>query len=340
MKRIQIKERLAKRQQQKDIYREHLSQSRLAINNNKGNYKYCSLIEPLYLKLEKNFHENVEMPDLKKRKEQLKKIREMKGKPLDHNEIVEHEQKYESAVKQRMAELEQKRRNQYADIEYDPSKYKTRINQRLLIEDMNRKQENEEKELLRKQLAEKKIVYGEFVNKMHKPVISLKKKVQMESLVEKSKHPIKESKKIPSSASYHDLYNVDGKHPWNVSPQNMTNSRISGISKQRFSTPKSRLVQHSKFSVRKHNQKKSKINKSLKHNSHSKLSIARDEINSDDQNNTDVLKTHSSTINVVKGPARKLIISKNGAPRPPRSMQGARYKPPVPQSKPRSKQNA
>lgn len=37
----------------------------------------------------------------------------------------------------------------------------------------------------------------------------------MDDLILRLKHPVKESKKVPSSYSYHNLYNTNGEHPWN-----------------------------------------------------------------------------------------------------------------------------
>jgi len=48
----------------------------------------------------------------------------------------------------------------------------------------------------------------------------------MENLIQKLKHPIKESKKIPSSLSYHHLYNTNGEHPWH------SISQIAGSNKK------------------------------------------------------------------------------------------------------------
>ena len=74
-------------------------------------------------------------------------------------------------------------------------------------------------------LAEKKMSYGEFVTKVHKPAICPKKKNEMDDLISRLKHPVKESKKIPSSYSYHNLYNINGEHPWNSISQYTAESR-------------------------------------------------------------------------------------------------------------------
>jgi hypothetical protein len=91
-------------------------------------------------------------------------------------------------------------------------------------------------------------------NKIHKPIVSEKKKIEMESLKERTKHPVKEGVKIPSSASYNDLYNKNGDHPWNLISQNLGHSTISAFSQNRFTTPKNKLSQHSKLAI-KSNQK-------------------------------------------------------------------------------------
>jgi hypothetical protein len=120
-------------------------------------------LEPLYIKLEKQFQKNIEIPELQKRKEQLKKIREMKGKPLNHTDILQHEQKYESIVRQRMAELEEERMRKQANKDYDPTKFKTRINHKVHEEDELKRRHDLEKQNQRKLLSEKMMSYGEFV---------------------------------------------------------------------------------------------------------------------------------------------------------------------------------
>lgn len=57
------------------------------------------------MKIEKKFQEDFEMTELQMRKEKLKQIREMKGKPLNKTEIIEHEKHYETVVRKRMGKI-------------------------------------------------------------------------------------------------------------------------------------------------------------------------------------------------------------------------------------------
>ena len=76
-----------------------------------------------------------------------------------------------------------------------------------------------------KQLALKRISYGEFVNKIHKPIVCPKKKLEMEHMINRLKHPAKQIKKFQNSLNYNQLYNVNGEHPWNSVSQITNGSR-------------------------------------------------------------------------------------------------------------------
>lgn len=131
-------------------------------------------IVPLYVKIEKKFLEDVEMPELKRRKDELKKIREMRGKQVNEEELKEHEKAYESVLRKRMAELEEERMRKVANGDYDPSKYKTKFNQKVYEEEMIKRRELELKAREKEEAFRKRFSYGEFVNKVHKPVVSIK----------------------------------------------------------------------------------------------------------------------------------------------------------------------
>ena len=244
-----------------------------------------------------------------KRKEKLQEIRNMKGKPIHKDDLKEHERHYESIVRRRMAELEEERMRKYSNLDYDPSKYKTKTNEKVFLEDEVKKKEQLQRLNEKRMLSEKKMSYGEFVNKVHRPVISIKKKQEMDHLIEKSKHPIKESKKVPSSASYHDLYNTNGENPWNSKTHLLGQSRISSLSATKLTTPINRFKNHSRIGSREMS------NNKIRHKSTGKISLQDEVENSHniDHNISEVPKTHHSTMDDSKGaekPPRKLIISK------------------------------
>lgn len=156
---------------------------------------------------------------MRKGRNKLKEIRKLKGKPFHKIEILEHEKRYESVMRQRMAELKETRMRKVANVDYDPRKYQNKMNQKVFREDEIKRKEQLQRLNQKRLLAEKKMSYGAFVNQVHKPIISAKKVQEMENNMDKLKHPIKESRKIPSSASYHDLYNLKGDNPWNSKSQ-------------------------------------------------------------------------------------------------------------------------
>ena len=161
------------------------------------------------------------------------------------------------------------------------------------------------------------MTYGVFVNQVHKPVISEKKVQEMESLKEKVKHPVKERKKIPSSASYHDLYNLKGENPWNSKSQFLGSSRISAFSVNKRNTPVNKLRKHSQLAAK--NLKGNRNN--FRHKSTGKFTInennenSRDEITSTniENNLSEMPKTLYFNVDMQhkhEKPPRKLIITK------------------------------
>ena len=259
----------------------------------------------------------------------------MKGRPLNKTDLLEHEKRYETVVRKRMAELEEDRLRKVANADYDPDKFKTAINQRVYLEDEMKKKEMLNRLNQKRLLAEKKMSYGEFVNKIHKPVISIKKKMEMEALKDKIKHPIKETVKIPSSASYHDLYNLNGKNPWNTVSQSLGQTRSSSKSHQKFTTPTNKFSSNQKL-VSELRKKKKFYHKSVKHESTENITLKEHGDDSEegsehaDPHRTEVHHTNSSTLNEkteTDGLPRKLIIKKKTAYKPPMSMQGVRHRP-------------
>lgn len=169
--------------------------------------------------------------------------------------------------------------------------------------------------------------YGEFVSQVHRPITSLKKKVEMENLISKLKHPIKESKKIPSSASYHNLYNQNGQNPWSSMIKNSTNTHIS--------------MSQANFKGNQSLRSKSIRSVGAKHRNYSvnTKSLAGDHDHMDENDNMSInIDNHASNIagrntletpnNDLGNPPRKLIVSNKHMrlPRPPKGKKSAKLK--------------
>ena len=320
MKRVIIKQRLEKREQDKLKQKELLNKTRTTI------IKRLPKV-PLYMKLQKKFHEDYEVPELQKRKEELKKIREMRGKPLDESELKEHKKRYDSIVRQRMAELEEERMRKVANADYDPNKYKTRLHQQINTEDAVKRREYMEKLKHKKLLAQKKMSYGDFVSQVHKPAMSMKKKVEMENLIDKLKHPIKETHKVPNSASYDNLYNRDGQHPW---------SSIKSINATHLSMSRANIRDNQNVGPKSRRSHKSSVRRVGGGETRATMSHAGDhDTKFDDEGNANLINidnysTHipdmnNSKLNETGQPPRKLIQhSKNNRfAKPPRSVKSS-----------------
>ena len=153
-------------------------------------------------------------------------------------------------------------------------------------------------------------------------MISIKKRIEMEGLIAKTKHPVKESKKIPSSASYDHLYNQNGENPWNslIRPPNTSHMSISQINIKSSQSvgPKSR--------------RKIKNPVSRQSQNHQARSVSQISSNNDKPEKTHNLSlqisnhSHTRIPHPKNSPPRKLIISQkskpkskkfSNAPRPP-----------------------
>jgi hypothetical protein len=191
-----------------------------------------------------------------------------------------------------------------ANVDFDPSRYLTKTNQKVYEEDQKKKKELLNRINHKRLLAEKKTNYGQFVSKVHRPVVSVKKRQEMELMKERAHHPIKETKKVPSSAGYHDLYNTKGDNPWNSKSQLLNNTRLTTLSSNKIE-PLNKLRHHSHLASKSSNT--SSFN--IKHKSNGR----RTALNGEEMSGTD----GGSTINVnLERPPRKLLISKKKPHKP------------------------
>jgi hypothetical protein len=214
-----------------------------------------------------------------------------------------------------VAELEEERMRKVANVDFDPSRYLTKTNQKVYEEDQKKKKELLNRINHKRLLAEKKTSYGQFVSKVHRPVVSVKKRHEMELMKDRAHHPIKETKKVPSSAGYHDLYNTKGENPWSSNLQLLNNTRLTTLSSNKIE-PLNKLRHHSQLASKSSNT--SSFN--IKHKSNGRKTAH----NREEMSGTD----GGSTINVnLERPPRKLLISKKKPHKPSPRTNYNKYRP-------------
>jgi len=135
-------------------------------------------------KLEKDYNEKVLMPELEKKKNELKKKREF-HKPIDHRELDDFQKKYEENYKLKIEEKRQEREKWYNDIgqgQYDPTKFKTKVYEKVLEEEKDTEELKVRQAGDRKNKAEKMNNYSRIVKEMHWPEVSAKKQREIKNI--------------------------------------------------------------------------------------------------------------------------------------------------------------
>ena len=150
----------------------------------------------LYKEWELKFKETVEEEPVRERKRILEQIKRFK-KPISREEFEEHAKQYED-IREKHGEIRVKEReHQIEELEqnFDADKYRTKTYQEVALYDLHQKEERESREEMKRLLIEKKDSYAKYVREMHVPVKSRKKEEELEELVKRLKHPVKEGVK-------------------------------------------------------------------------------------------------------------------------------------------------
>jgi len=123
-------------------------------------------------------------------------------RPISKEEFEEHAKKYEEE-REKLIELKAKEREQKL-IEhqnyYDPSKFRTKTYEEVALIDLQRKEEQETKDEMKKLLKEKQDNYARYVREMHLPHKSKAKEQELSDLISSLKHPVRKAVKYPPGA--------------------------------------------------------------------------------------------------------------------------------------------
>lgn len=184
-------------------------------------------LSPLYKKLERKYEKKVLIPELNKKKDTLKSIREL-HKPLNHNSIREHARAYSQKRNEVIQKLKEEREQK---IKTDMKTMGSRNKSMFLLNVMQTERDKKEKEKIKSaeiaDLYHKKKNYGELVKQMHKPMVSRRKQIEMEINKAKLKH-------IPKTSTLGQSHSQVNK----VSLLSTDNSDgVSGMERQGSPTP-------------------------------------------------------------------------------------------------------
>ena len=155
--------------------------------------------KPLYLKIEENFKSRVEMPELEKRKNELKKKSEF-FRSYQGESLKDHLRWYSSIKEQSMKKIREEVRNKLNDSQNRSISVNQGYWAMKVIEEEQRRQEEEMAKVEeKKKLLERKVKYCELLKELHPPNINpLKNSFSTDKSREKQE---KQHKRISESAS-------------------------------------------------------------------------------------------------------------------------------------------
>eukprot|EP00347_Sterkiella_histriomuscorum_P021103 403335242 len=133
--------------------------------------------QPLHVKMESQYKNEVEMPLLEQKKKKLEEIRQFFKQPLDKQDIAQHMKKYENDAEQKQREREKRKQEMHKEFyQRDQNIHESKA----VEDDLRRREEEEEKQQQRKQVQQRMNEYFESI----KGTISFKD----DSIIKKNKH--------------------------------------------------------------------------------------------------------------------------------------------------------
>ena len=137
--------------------------------------------------MEKQYERNIDIPQLERKKKDLESRRNL-YKPIDGNEIKEHEKKYEENKKlkeqdNRIKNLKDIEQKKLTTKKYDYSRFL----QKALENDNESRYRNEKSKEKRKELMEKQQKYQSIIKDLFKPKVDIEKKKELELRISSEK---------------------------------------------------------------------------------------------------------------------------------------------------------
>ena len=138
---------------------------------------------PIYEQMESEFKEKIETPLLEEKKALLQSIRDMK-KPINHKRMMYHCKSYTALRKKdiELKNLKMQKRIESRTKTYNTDRFKSKFQLVLQEQERRSKQEKNRESRLKDEMMAKRISYSKLVKETYKPVVSEKKRIEMEYL--------------------------------------------------------------------------------------------------------------------------------------------------------------
>lgn len=115
---------------------------------------------------------------------------------MTHDDLKDHEKRYMEARTKKQEEHASKVK-EARQVSHDATKrFKTRAYERVIQAEQDERDRREELAESKKNLLEKKQMYGHYVRQSFLPEISREKEAQRQQLIEGLKHPVREAVKV------------------------------------------------------------------------------------------------------------------------------------------------
>ena len=171
--REKMKQKKEKREKEHDYLKKVKSESNLYLNS-----------KPLYVKIEEQFKNDIEMPELERRKQELKRKRFLCS-PIDVNKIKEHSEWYANIKETNKRKIERQLLDQ--KIEQKAKEHAIADNawkSKTLKEEKIKKEESLRKHQQKIQLIEKRNHYADLVQEMFSPILDKNQKIKSPACME------------------------------------------------------------------------------------------------------------------------------------------------------------
>eukprot|EP00347_Sterkiella_histriomuscorum_P010028 403338967 len=181
-KRDMMEQKIKERQEQRQ-----LSQQRMVFETKKLGKK-----PKMYQEIERKFTEEQMIQIEKERVEKLKEIKDV-HKPINKDDIENHSRKYEDLMRQKKEELRKKRgfETQYESTDKLGKNYKSKFYEDIMNNEKEQKEQLTREKVERKKMQDKVGSYAKYVKEMYWPQVSEQKRMELESVKENLRHPIR-----------------------------------------------------------------------------------------------------------------------------------------------------
>ena len=148
----------------------------------------------LYQKMYKNFVEEIEMPELEKRKQKLAEKRSIYV-PIRRDELREHADRYEEIIHKyeevRVKEMEKRRLDSEDYMCKAQMEYKSSFTTKAIVKDMIERNKQKHHAAKQKENYTKKMTYAKIIKESYLPDASETKALELKRQIEKLKHPVR-----------------------------------------------------------------------------------------------------------------------------------------------------